>query len=267
MYAEETSFCDDLERGSEIFLPRDRRILADLARRGASGPLLDVGAGAGFLLRAAVERGWEAIGVELSRPSREHIRARVEAVLHDVDVKNAPIRRDSVGVVTLSHSLEHVLDPLGTLKRVREVLRPGGFVYVAVPNWAAGTRVFLRGQISWVAPCHISYFDRSSLANAFRGAGLQPVEFTTRPFLGIGYPFAIDVARKLGLERPTARFLGLGEASLTTLIGDHLQLPCAPWRFRLVRRIAHAVLASWPESLCIALGRGQELRGIARKPL
>jgi SAM-dependent methyltransferase len=265
MYAEEASYCADLERGAELFLERDRQVLAELAGRGAAGPLLDIGAGAGFLLRAALERGWEAVGIEPSQPSREHIRARLTATLYDCDVQDAPIEPESMGAVTLSHSLEHVRDPVGTLRRVREVLRPGGMVFVAVPNWRAGTRVLLDGQISWVAACHISYFERGSLESAFRAAGLEPVAFETRPFLGVNYPLAIDFARRLHLERPAQRFLGLGQHPLAELIGNDLQLPCPPWRFRLVVRAAHALLNLWPESLCVRLGRGQELRGVARR--
>ncbi len=266
MYEEEASYCDDLERGEEMFLERDRRVLAELAARGATGPLLDVGAGAGFLVRAALERGWEAMGIELSRPSREHIRARVAAPLYDVEIQEAPIANGTVGAVTLSHSLEHVRDPVGTLRRVREVLRPGGLVFVAVPNWRAGTRVVLDGQISWVAPCHVSYFDRGSLARAFRAAGLEPLSFETRPFLGVNYALALDFARKLRLEHPAQRFLRLGDRPLELLIGDDIRLPCPSWRFRLVVRAAHTLLGLWPESLCVRFGRGQELRGLARRP-
>ena len=265
MYAEQASFCDDLERGAEIFLERDRRVLAELAARGARGPLLDVGAGAGILLRAAVERGWEAIGIEPSRPSREHIQKRVAATLYDVDLDDAPIEPGSIGVVTLSHSLEHVRDPVATMRRVLEVLRPGGMVFVAVPNWAAGTRVVLDGQISWVASCHISYFDRASLERTFRAAGLEPVAFETQPFLGVNYALAIDFARKLRLERPAQRFLRMGDHPLAQLIGDDLQLPCPPWRLRVVMKAAHALLRMWPEGLCVRMGRGQELRGVARR--
>ncbi len=267
MYEEEACYCDGLERGSELFLERDRRVLADLAKRGATGPLLDVGAGAGFLLRAALERGWEANGIEPSRPSREHIRARISATLYGVGIQDAPIEDESMGVVTLSHSLEHVRDPVGTLRRVREVLRPGGMVFVAVPNWRAGTRVFLDGQISWVARCHLSYFDRDTLDQTFRWAGLEPLDFETRPFLGVNYALAIDFARRLHLDRAAQRFLRIGDHPLHELIGDDLRLPCPPWRFRLVVRAAHALLWLWPETLCVRLGRGQELRGVARRPI
>ncbi len=267
MYEEEASYCEDLERGAHIFLDRDRRILSDLSEHGAAGPLLDIGAGAGFMLRAAADRGWEAVGIELSKPSRDHIRGRVPgAVLHDVDVQEAPLEPASMGVVTLSHSLEHLRDPVATLRRVRDVLRPGGMVFVAVPNWRAGTRVFLDGQISWVTRCHVSYFDKDSLDRAFREAGLEPVRFDTRPFLGVNYPLAVDFARRLRLERPAQRFLRIGDHPLSALIGDDLRLPCPPWRFRLVLRAAHVLLSLWPETVCTWLGRGQELRGIARRP-
>jgi SAM-dependent methyltransferase len=265
-YAEETHYVDALESAEKVLLPRDRRVLADLAARGATGPLLDVGAGAGFLLRAALERGWEAIGLELSRPSLERMRGRVDATLYGTDIEHAPLAPESVGVVTLSHSLEHVRDPVGTLRRAREALRPGGLVFVAVPNWRAGARVVLNGEIAWVNSGHVSYFARDTLARAFREAGLEPVAFDSQPFMGVDYGLALDFVRKLRLERPTQRFLHMGSHPLNVLWELNANPPCPVWRLRAVIRTAHALLFLWPESLCVALGRGQELRGIARRP-
>jgi hypothetical protein len=126
--------------------------------------------------------------------------------------------------------------------------------------------VVLDGQISWVTRCHVSYFDRSSLERAFRAAGLEPLAFETPPFLGVQYGLAIDFARKLRLERPAQRFLRMGDHPLAVLMGNDLRLPCPHWRLRAVMLAAHALLNLWPEGLCVRLGRGQELRGLARRP-
>lgn len=266
MYAEEDEYAEQLVREEHLFVDRDRRVVAALRDLGAAGPLVDVGAGAGILLRAGMEAGWDAIGLELSRPNAERIRGTIGAEVHECDIADAPLAPESVGAVAWSHSLEHVRDPVGSLRRAREVLRPGGLAFVAVPNWRSAERLTLGRETAWIHPHHISYFDRRSLARAFAAAGLEPVRFETRPFLGVQYPFVITLFRRLGIDPWARRFLRMGERPLDELVTDHVRVDCPPWRFRAAMRTTHAILALWPARLFAALGVGQELRGYARKP-
>jgi SAM-dependent methyltransferase len=265
LYAEQEKYAEQLTWDEPMFVARDRAVVAALAADGASGPLVDVGAGAGLMLQAAVERGWQAIGIELSVPNARLIRDRLGVSVHVGDLDDAPLEPGSVGAITFSHSLEHLRDPVGTLRRARELLRPGGLVFVAVPNWAAATRVLTGPHITWINHEHISYFDQRSLQRAFVAAGLAPLRFETRRFLGVSYDFVLAVVRRFGLEPLCQRFLRLNGRTLDQLLANDVQIACPPWRLRALIRFAHGLLWLWPEGLFCTLGRGQELRGVARR--
>src|SRR5687768_6457464 len=134
------SYGVELMRDKQLFLRRDERVVRTLASAGASGPLLDVGAGAGILLEAARNVGWDAIGLELARASVDDIRTRLKLDVHACAIEDAPLAAGSIGTVTFSHSLEHLLDPVRALRAAWRVLRPGGFVHVAVPHWRSAKR-------------------------------------------------------------------------------------------------------------------------------
>lgn len=96
--------------------------------------VLDVGSGGGemvFLLRAA---GCDASGIEpnlgYARYAREQLGLNVKGgMVQDLDHPPA-----SLDAITLFHVLEHTNDPVGFLKRLRCWLRPGGYLFVEVPN-------------------------------------------------------------------------------------------------------------------------------------
>lgn len=145
------------------------------------GRLLDLGCWVGFLLAEASERGWEAQGVEpsafASRFARERLGLRVEtAGLFDATLEPAAFR-----VVFLGDVIEHLIDPVGALMRVGELLVPGGIVAMTLPD--AGSRVArVMGDRWWsVIPTHVHYFTRSSVARAMSRAGFTPVVAHTAP--------------------------------------------------------------------------------------
>jgi SAM-dependent methyltransferase len=266
MYADDGHYGDELMHNEALFLDRDRALLAELAARGATGPLLDVGAGAGLLLRAAVERGWDGTGLELSHPSAERIRAALRATVHECTIHDAPLAIGSFGAVTFSHSLEHVLDPVGTLRRARDLLRPGGLVHIAVPNWLAAKRTAAGRHVPWIYPHHITYFRRATLERALAAAGLQPLAWDVRRYPGDDYAFVLALLRRWGLAGPLARWLHMGDRPLEELITEDVRVDCPPWRYRTLLRFARMLLALWPERLLCALGRSDELRVTARRP-
>lgn len=97
--------------------------------------VLDIGCGAGdnaLLLRA---RGHIVHGVTLSDAEREMSRPRMERViLADVETWEWDYEDGEFDALLFSHVLEHLVDPLATLRRLVQLVRPGGRVYIALPN-------------------------------------------------------------------------------------------------------------------------------------
>ena len=95
--------------------------------------LLDVGCGFGAFVAMMRERGWDAEGVDPSP-------AVVAAALG----KGRPVRlgtlegvqdeRGAYDVVTMFYVLEHLPDPMGALRRVSDLLAPGGTILIRVPD-------------------------------------------------------------------------------------------------------------------------------------
>ena len=109
------------------------RLLDLIAAQVGGGRLLDVGCGHGLLLDEARSRGYETVGLELSRSAARHAR---EAL--GLDVREAPVEdfADDEGfdVVVLADVLEHLDDPVAAVQRCAGLLRSGGVLCVVTPD-------------------------------------------------------------------------------------------------------------------------------------
>lgn len=265
-YQDVEGYCDALVRDVQLFLRRDEVELAALARLGATGPLLDVGAGAGILLQAAQRRGWEAVGLELASPSVQRIRDELGLTVIQEPIEQAPLAPGSFGVVTFSHSLEHLREPVSALRCAARLLRPGGLVHIAVPNWQAAKRWVAGTHIPWIFSEHLSYFTRRTLVAALRRASFDVLDCRVVPMVcDVDYRFAVAVVERVGFDRAVRAFLRMGPRRLGELLTDNVQLTCPSWRFRLVVQLARASLKAWPEGFFSHLGWGEELRVTARR--
>jgi 2-polyprenyl-3-methyl-5-hydroxy-6-metoxy-1,4-benzoquinol methylase len=139
--------------------------------RGAPGAILDVGCGRGDLVSAFARRGWRAHGLDISpvavdSASRRGVDARVGTI------EQAPWAPASFDVIVMSHVLEHVHDPVASLRRARELLKPGGTLVVAVPNWGSGVRRLFGPRWAMLdLPRHLQHFTAAALARAAGRAG------------------------------------------------------------------------------------------------
>jgi len=114
-------------------VPSYREFFARFAPR--PGRLVDVGAGFGYFVRFARERGWDAEGWEISPGAVEWSRRHVMAEgLHAGRVEDAGLPEKSVDVVTLWDVIEHVEDPVALVAWAHGVLRPGGLLFLQTPN-------------------------------------------------------------------------------------------------------------------------------------
>jgi SAM-dependent methyltransferase len=156
------------------------------------GVLIDVGCGAGTLLELCRERHWKGIGFDLSPHAVEIARG------HDLDASvqgwpPSPLPDASADVVTFVNVLDHLVSPFGGLREAWRVLRPGGLLYVRVPNAPVHLRV--RGLLGAVGlgrlpVFHLFGFGRSSLRHHVHHAGFRICALQTAP-PSQNFPYAI----------------------------------------------------------------------------
>ncbi len=175
--------------------------------------LLDVGCAFGFLLDEARGKFAQRCGVEPSPSGR----ARASRVSDRVFTSVAEVPRRSFDCVTALHVLEHVPDPIGFLRELASVLKPGGVVVVGVPNFGSFWRLWMgRHWPSFKVPEHLFHFTQHSLMESLSAGGLRnvrPVAFPT--YFTVGSVFA-----KLGLSKPVfgaARLLPLPQTCVAAL--------------------------------------------------
>jgi SAM-dependent methyltransferase len=145
------------------------------------GRLLDVGCGAGAFLERMRDFGWQIAGVEPDAKAREAAAARLgnqDTVVPSLAAE--ALAKESFDAITLSHVIEHVPDPVATLRDCARLLAPGGIIVCVTPNTTGlGTRTFGQSWIHWDPPRHLHLFDPTSLERAFSEAGLSVTRTAT----------------------------------------------------------------------------------------
>lgn len=101
---------------------------------GAPGRLLDIGSGRGEVLVAAREAGWRAVGIEPSPTFAQYAAERSGAEIRGETLERCGFPDGSFDACILAAVLEHLYNPNETVREIARVLRPGGALFVDVPN-------------------------------------------------------------------------------------------------------------------------------------
>ncbi|MDP3937199.1 MAG: class I SAM-dependent methyltransferase [Deltaproteobacteria bacterium] len=149
-----------------------------IEKRTARGELLDVGCGIGQFLEAARARGWRVEGVEPSPWPAAFARETRQLPVRTATLESAAFLANRFDVVTLWSTVEHLPDPLAVLREATRVLRPGGSLWLAVPN-TRSLAVKLQGlrEANLAKPEHLFHFSADNLTRLLCGrVGLEAVE-------------------------------------------------------------------------------------------
>jgi len=147
--------------------------------RAASGPVLDVGCGPGRMLRAALDAGHSALGVDVSPTAVSIARSRGLPVLQRSVFDPLPAEREWGSVLLLDGNLGIGGDPGALLRRCAALLRPRGRVVAETHPDARRDHRFLghlrddRGARGASFPW--AEVGRHALRRYAHAAGLEPV--------------------------------------------------------------------------------------------
>ena len=185
------------------------------------GALLDVGCSVGLFLEEARSRGWTVAGVEFNQATAAVARRRRGLDVVDGALEDAGLAPGSFDVVTLWDVIEHVPDPLATLRAAAAVLRPGGSLWIETPNIGGlfprvSYRVASRLHY-WPhpePPHHLFQFSADSLRHTLERAGFELVSETTER-IPLRYTFGTtaqmrEKPMKAGYAAVFAPFAALG---------------------------------------------------------
>jgi 2-polyprenyl-6-hydroxyphenyl methylase/3-demethylubiquinone-9 3-methyltransferase len=213
---------------SEPF-PELRGVLEEHARPGE--PWLDVGCGDGGTAGVWLdERGCAYVGADVSASAVEQARSRGLEARVIADAAELPFEDDTFAGVLAVELLEHLFEPQRAAEEFLRVLRPGGLLFVSLPNvayWRRRLELLLIGRFDplgddlsieepWRDP-HIRFFTSKTLERMLTRAGFRAEVH------GYAGAFLADVPR-VGrvLNGRSSRLYSLAQKRLPNLLGRRI---------------------------------------------
>ena len=175
-YYEQFGFVEGPESSDEALARTKKatyaRMLARALPQVRSGGrrLLDVGCGLGFSLLAARNAGMDATGLDPlapaepdARPGRTIIRGELESFVPDT----------AFDVISLVDVIEHVRDPVATIRRASALLAPGGVLLLATNDSSSLGARLLGARWTHFHRAHLWFFTPRSLREVTEKAGFH----------------------------------------------------------------------------------------------
>jgi len=133
---------------------------------------LDVGASSGEFVYLLQSQGVQAMGLEPHEGYSSYARSTLglDMVTGALQDRLAELPRGSYDLVSMFHVLEHLTDPIASLRALGQLLNPEGVLLIEVPNVAR-----LSSPKNTFFKAHTLYFSPHSLRDVARAAGLKIV--------------------------------------------------------------------------------------------
>jgi SAM-dependent methyltransferase len=139
------------------------------------GKILDVGCGDGKFLWALDAQRWEKSGVEASRDTVTMVAKHMPSIhLIAGSIDSEELNVNTHDAITFWHVLEHLPQPRKVLRRAHDLLRPGGWLFISLPDIdSLQARLFRQNWYPFGdVPRHIFHFSRRSLDLLLNEAGM-----------------------------------------------------------------------------------------------
>jgi SAM-dependent methyltransferase len=248
----------------ELFIRRFRRSrLRKIKEYCSRGRILDIGCGRGLMLSMAKEDGWDTYGLEFNDETAFHARDEYGLDVRTGSILEAGFESGTFDVITIWHVLEHVKDPVGTIRECHNLLKPGGTLAIAVPN-TQSLQAWMSGKY-WFhldIPYHLYHFSTPNIKMllqncSFKLEQVKHFSFEQNPFgflqsifnvSGIRYNLLYDILKTRDLRVNMGEFKDVIDLLFTVLL-----LPLA---------VPLSLMLSVSES---ALGRGGTIEVYATK--
>ncbi|MDG1399615.1 MAG: class I SAM-dependent methyltransferase [Candidatus Binatia bacterium] len=195
-----------------------RATLERLHQLTGGGRLVDVGIGTGLLLHLGKEAGFDVLGCEISPGAAAKATEEFGVEVQVGDFLEAEFSV-APSVITMADVLEHTHDPRIFLEHALGTLKPGGALFVAVPNHRSTlfgmadilARLPVVGSLAerLYVPNHYWYFTPATLRRLAEDVGFEVSEVRgDTPYLG-RYSFSFPIRAGLAVLFAIGKWTGL----------------------------------------------------------
>lgn len=152
---------------------RSKRKLVQSCTNRTTGQLLDIGAGTGMFAGFMQRSGWQVLGLEPDASARQIAKEVNGISLHPTD-ELFELPAEHFDVITMWHVLEHVHRLHEYMQQLKKLLKPGGVLLIAVPNYTSFDAQHYGS--SWAAydvPRHLYHFSPASMRTLLKKHDLK----------------------------------------------------------------------------------------------
>ena len=149
---------------SDVWLKIQRNLLRYRLIRKCqpSGKIYDIGCGFGHFLLTGKQLGYHVSGVEMSKANVEYVRKQVGIPVDEGDFLRVR-EGEQYDVMTLWDVLEHMDTADRVIEKASHMTRPGGFLFVQVPQIDSLLASILEDKWWAMGLDHANYFSRKTI--------------------------------------------------------------------------------------------------------
>lgn len=98
------------------------------------GKLLDIGCGTGVFLNEARESGWEVSGIDIAEDAVKYAQEKFKLEVFQGELESINLPEAYFDVITMWDLIEHLKNPLDTLKKANKIMKDNGKIIILTPN-------------------------------------------------------------------------------------------------------------------------------------
>ena len=160
-------FKSEYKHGGGIY-----QYISENMKRGIANALIvEIGCGAGGILQYFKEKGNDVYGVDLGSEYIEFGRDNYDLNIETGTIDNVIKGGMSPDIVIYSHTLEHILDPVEELTKLKSICSSNTYLYIELPGVKNLTHSYEMNFLKSLQNAHTYYFTLTTLKNVLRKAG------------------------------------------------------------------------------------------------
>ena len=171
-----------------------------------NGSILDIGSGTGAFLNTMQLADWQVKGLEPDEAARKK-----SVELYGLQLSESEelytLPANSFDAITMWHVLEHVHDLHGYINQVNNLLRPGGKIFIAVPNYTCyDEEIYKEYWAAYDVPRHLYHFSPKAMKELLELHGLS-IDSIKPMWYDSFYVSLLSEKYKTGKSNPASAFL------------------------------------------------------------